>query len=479
VKAAKATRRVKTRLSTKVGQVIFAKFDSAQTSDRNKNHWAWADSLSADAAASAAVRQKLRDRARYEVANNSYARGIVNTLANDCVGTGPRLQLLDAGARAGQVEADFELWARAVKLAKKLRTMRMARCQDGEAFAIRGQNALLRTVVKLDIRLVEADQVRSPWAGADSFSAVTETDGITLDEWGDPVSYSVSKEHPGGTSIGGLLTDSFITIPASDMLHLFGVDRPGQHRGIPEIQPALPLFALLRRYTLAEVSAAETAANFAAVMHGDAPPDGEAEDDPDAMDEIEIPRNGMLTLPAGWKMSQFKAEHPSTGHVAFKRSIMSEAARCVDMPLNVALGDSSESNYASGRLDYQMYGKKIEIDRDDIESVVLDPILADWLREYELATGVRVSGRHEWFWPGREHVDPVKEANAQKTRLESLTTTLSEECAKQGLDWEDVLDQRARELKKMKALGLLVAPASSRAVIEDDSDEDDAEGEEE
>lgn len=36
----------------------------------------------------------LRERFRHKVANNSYAKGIVLTLANDTIGTGPRLQML-------------------------------------------------------------------------------------------------------------------------------------------------------------------------------------------------------------------------------------------------------------------------------------------------------------------------------------------------------------------------------------------------
>jgi hypothetical protein len=85
----------------------------------------------------ASVRVVLRNRARYEVANNSYARGIVLTLANDVVGTGPRLQMLTADAEASRLlEREFAVWAKAVNLAEKLRTMRMARAQDGEAFAV-------------------------------------------------------------------------------------------------------------------------------------------------------------------------------------------------------------------------------------------------------------------------------------------------------------------------------------------------------
>ncbi len=73
---------------------IRARYDAAATTDANRKHWANADGLSADAAASPEVRRILRNRARYEAANNSYAAGIVATLANDVVGTGPRLQVL-------------------------------------------------------------------------------------------------------------------------------------------------------------------------------------------------------------------------------------------------------------------------------------------------------------------------------------------------------------------------------------------------
>lgn len=59
---------------------------------------------------------------RHEVANNSYARGITLTLANDVVGTGPRLQMLTSDDAANRfVEVEFFAWCEAVGLAEKLR----------------------------------------------------------------------------------------------------------------------------------------------------------------------------------------------------------------------------------------------------------------------------------------------------------------------------------------------------------------------
>ena len=125
------------RSRTPPKQLVRARFDAAQTTRDNWRHWSSADHLSADMEAAPEVRRTLRMRSRYEVANNSYARGLVQMLANDTIGTGPRLQMLSADETFNDaVEKAFMRWSDAVRLAPKLRTMRMARCQDGEAFAV-------------------------------------------------------------------------------------------------------------------------------------------------------------------------------------------------------------------------------------------------------------------------------------------------------------------------------------------------------
>ena len=118
-----------TRLRTnnvRGGAQVRARYDAAQSTNDNYRHWANADGLSANASNSPEVRRTLRNRSRYEVANNSYARGIVLTLANDAIGTGPRLQLLTPNAEANRrIEREFSLWSRAVKREfKKLAELR-------------------------------------------------------------------------------------------------------------------------------------------------------------------------------------------------------------------------------------------------------------------------------------------------------------------------------------------------------------------
>ena len=446
---------------------IKARFDAAQTTKDNARHWAAAEFLSADAEADPAVRKILRTRARYEVQNNSYARGIVSTLANDSVGTGPRLQmLLDSEDTNRRVEHDFAVWARLVHLPAKLRTMRMARCQDGESFAIMAQNPNLGSNVTLDIQLIEADRVTDDELNADEASV----DGITFDRFGNPKSYKVLKNHPGGTASFNL---DFKTVGAENMIHVFRQDRPEQHRGIPEITSALPLFAHLRRFTLAVVSAAEAAADFAGVLYTDSPPNGEA-DAVEAIDTIQLERNMLLTMPGGWKMSQVDPKQPVTTYGEFKHEILNEISRCLNIPYNIAAGNSSGYNYASGRLDHQTYYKSLKVDRAFMEEAVLDRILERWLREWALANRMALDMcdcRHTWFWDGHEHVDPSKEATAQEKRLKNHTTTLASEYAKQGKDWESELRQCAKEKELMDELGLTVEVAApSEQGKEDDED---------
>ncbi|MBL9141882.1 MAG: phage portal protein, partial [Phycisphaerae bacterium] len=465
-----ATKRVRAKAKPEVRTVVVAesqlsklilraRYDAAQTNTENRRHWAAADSLGPDAAGSSGVRRTLRIRSRHEVANNSYLAGAVLSLANDIVGTGPRLRVLLADREvARRIEASFTQWARAVRLAGKLQTMVKARVRDGEAFAIKTNNPRLRTAVLLDFRLIEADMVCSPMGRQDSPLFV---DGIEYDEAWNPVTYHVLDQHP-GEACGQPETRPY---DARNVLHTYREDRPGQSRGIPELTPALGLSAMLRELTLATLRAAGHAADYAAVMQTTLPTVEAADLYGD--DSVEIERGTIAAMPEGWELKQFDAKHPNTTYASFKGELLDEIGRALQMPANVIRGNSAGYNYASGRLDHQVYRRMITVYRDDLDRSVLDELLASWVEEASLLPGLlprelrdMLELPHTWLWPGFFHVDPTKEATAQAQRIENSTTTLAAECAmsEQPSDWEDVLEQRGRELARMRELGI---PTSS------------------
>lgn len=465
----KKQKSIPVKLSFGNQNLVRAGFDAAKTTKDNARHWAMTDFCSADAEASNEVRSILRRRSRYEVLNNSYAKGLVQMLANDTIGTGPRLQIhSDSYALNERIENDFNKWAAEVRLSQKLHLMRIARCQDGETFAILGNNPKLDSKVKLKIDVIEADQIQSDdFVGSDD---TTTVDGIKYDAYGNPVSYRMMKHHPGDNSRSSL---EYIDIPAGSMIHTFVEYRPGLHRGVPELTAALHLFAQLRRYNLATLSAAEAAADFAAILYTDAPPDGET-DAIEPLDAIPLERNMMLSLPAGWKMGQLDPKHPTANHNDFVKSVLSEIARCTCATYGTVAGDFSGFNYASGRLDNQVYQKSILVDRSKWESEVLRPILKTWLREWSLVNAVAIPDdfSYEWFWDGFMHVDPVKEANAQSIRLQNMTTTLADEYARSGQDYIKKLKQRAKELSLMKELGLIQIDGNNKKTEVNDNDDE-------
>jgi len=464
--AARAPRQV-----TVVKQTVRARYDAAQTSD-DARHWANADSLSANAALVPEVRRIIRNRARYERANNAYVHGICTTKSNDLIGIGPRV-LLSTGVPAADrsIGRAWYDWSWHVRLADKLRVATEAKFLDGEAFALLFTNPRLESRgVQLDLRLIEADQVASPayqWQQTVSPDG-SLVDGVELDVYGNVIGFHVLKSHPGSNYLLGV--NEYDRIAAQDMLHWFRSTRPGQHRGISELAPCLRLTANMRRYTEAVIRAAEIAADLAAFVHSNSPAAQVDEVDPFAA--IEIEKGTLTTLPEGWDISQLKAEQPTNTHQAFTRTILGEIARGVNLPYHKAAFDASSYNFSSARLDGSLHDQNVRVDRDELERSWLDRIFSAWLDEALLVPGMIPDDlppvsewNWQWVWNGNDGIDPVKESNATETKLSTLTTSLSAEYARQGKQWDEELRQIAAERQLMAELGLTIGNRPSQIVV--------------
>lgn len=432
-----------------------ARYDAAQTTSENAEHWGQADDLSGTAANSLPVRRILRRRARYECANNCYAAGILLTIANDLVGSGPRLQMQSEDKEANRkIEKEFAAWCREVRLAQKLRTAVVTKKRDGEVFCRFISNPNHDTPVWLDLELLEQDQVTTPTLVPTEY----KIDGITFDQWQNPETYQILRQHPGEqVPIHTWKPDD---VPADQVLHWFRVDRPGQRRGVPEITPALPLFAQLRRFTLSVITAAETAADHAAVLESSGTYNADDTDgDIGALspfDDVSYSRGMLTAVPFGWKLSQLKAEQPTTTYGMFKQEILNEIARCIHVPYNVAAGNSAGYNYSSGRLDHKGYYGAIAIEQSDLELVWLDRIFRAWYAEARLLVNADgtpfvpdVDLRYRpWVfaWDPPADIDPLKTANADAIGLSNGTRNYAQIANEQGLELSVFQQQQADAL---------------------------------
>lgn len=486
------------------------RYDAAQTTDGNRKHWANADYLSARAANSPLVRARLRARSRYEIENNGYASGLVLGRTEAAIGTGPRLQLdlpeeyadqdfqrkvatgnelQTAADLARAVECKWCEWAKAVGLTDKAELAAEAEDGDGETFIVFITNPKLpANGPQLDLRLYEADQVTTPTL---YIQTATQTDGIVFDEAGNPIEYHFLKQHPGDTFFMGTFLE-FDRVPAHRVVHLFRKRRAGQLRGIPILTPGLPLYAILRRYTLASLLTAEAQARINAVITQDNVLPGCETDDEDADDgageQIHFAGTQMLTLSAGQKAQALETSSPAPAYREFKSEILTEAGRATGAPRNISIGSSADYNYSSGRLDLLPDQRGHRIRRGRYEREFLDRVYQAWLYEALLIPGYLPAGlppveqwKHKWHWDGFESIDPLKDANAVMVKKESGLTTDADELAKEGKDWREHYQQLAREKAMRKQLDIEPAPIAkvptkkaSNAPVQDQLDQEEA-----
>jgi len=73
--------------------------------------------------------------------------------------------------------------------------------------------------------------------------------------------------------------------------------------------------------------------------------------------------------------------------------------------------------------------------------------------------------RARWIAPGWGYIDPEKEINASITAIDNNISSLADECAAHGRDYEDIMKQRAKEEKLRKELGLEKAQPKAKVPV--------------
>ncbi len=423
------------------------------------NHYAYAAGGPAADLVSADFRI-LRNRMRFEIRNNCYASGMSEAFANDIVGDGPTV-VFDAGIE--KLENDFAAWVETCDwlgyqdLGGMLRLAVKGLLDSGEAFFV-------RQIDGADTRLMAVDPERID-TPVGMVANQNIRDGIEFDNDGRVKGYYIANYHPANPIHGFLGQHKFVA--ADRVLHLFRVDRPGQHRGIPWLAPSIGPLAMLRSWKRATLKAAQRAANLALIMHTTAKElmDNEDYEPPTTFDEIEIPEDAMFTLPEGWEASQLKPEHPAASYEMFVADLLAEIGRPINMPLCITSGNASKYNFASGRLDSLPYRRQITIVRGLIHDRVLRPLTRERVRLLRLDPGLLDDPAQplpcQWLWSDRSYDDQVKEANAAKTRLETLQSNLAIEIARTGNDHRKVIAQ-AGAIEKLKKKAGLTPPAAPK-----------------
>lgn len=278
------------------------------------------------------------------------------------------------------------------------------------------------------------------------------------------------------------------------VLHIHDKERTGQTRGKPLLSAVMAPFRMHDHYQRSELKAAVVNAMVAAFIETPLGEDAMAEmigEDRDGYldrrDEFQVRLEGGSIIPLfpGDKLSTFAPARPNSAFGPFVENILRHIAAGMNMPYELLVKDFSKTNYSSARaalLEAWRYfiGRRVWLSK-----YWAQPVYELWLEEAVNTGRIPAPGfyqnlhaytRTRWIGPGRGWVDPVKEAQAAKLRMEAGLSTLEDEAAEQGKDWRDVIEQRASELAAMDRLGLTRPEAAQSAVVSHDDNRRDDEG---
>lgn len=451
----------------------------------------------------------LRARSRDQMRNAPVALGALNTVVSHAVGTGltytPAIDATFLGLAEDEAEAwqadtkrRFEAWARSTDcdLARQLDFYGLqdlafrSFLESGDCFVLTPRIARAGRAARLALQLIEADRVCNPDGKP---STGTLIDGIEVNEsTGEVAACHVARRHPADCLTG----NEWDRVPVRgektgrrNLLQIMKPLRPGQLRGVPWIAPILEVLKQLGRWSDAELNAAVVSGLMATFVTMD--PDAFSDlYDEDAQEAIidnaskwsgEMESGKAVNLLPGEEVASPAPGRPNPAFDPFWTAMVRQIGMALEIPFEV-LVMHFQSSYSAARGALLIAWKTFMARRDLLVKTMCQPVVELWLAD-EVAEG-RISApgfftsevrRAAWcgaVWTGDGpgSIDPLKEVNAAKGRVElGISTKQAESIAFDGVDWETKHRQRVKEINAEKRDEIYVAPAG--AAIAEPADE--------
>src|SRR5574343_842773 len=448
--------------------------------------WFGASTSSADAELNSSL-ASLRSRSRQMVRDSGYAKRAKACIVNNVIGTGVGLQAQVLGTRGelntrvnDDIERAWAQWCRpdachtggALHFSDLERALLGEVVEAGEVFVRLRFRPFGSSKVPLALELIEAERLADSLAEPGPLDAGNEVRmGVEVDSFGRAVAYWLRKRHPGDIRGSVSATDRVERVPAEQMLHLKLTTRWPQTRGEPWMHTAVRKLDDINEYSQHEVSAARAAAAYFATIEtpeGDNPAQDETDDT--GAGAMVIDPLTVQELRPGEKLAFHAPNRPNAAFDGFMRAMLREIAAGVGTSYESLSRDYSQSNYSSSRL-------ALLDDRDGYRALqqwwvrsFREPMHRVWLQQAVLARAVPAvpveayaadAERYRavlWKLRGWNWVDPTKEVNAYKEAVKAGFTTVTDVIAMSagGMDIEDVISTRKRELQMLDEAGIEV-----------------------
>jgi len=434
--------------------------------------------------------ETLRNRSRDLNRNDPVASGATDTMSLNIVGQGLHPQSRIRAKRLGisedegkqlqrQAEDIWSGWCVRPDNANKLdfdeiQLLAIRKIiEDGETIAIPTMATDPWRTIKRTCELLEAERLTSD----------EDITGISFGKRGQPLTYSIRNVDEKGQT-------TYRKIPALDkkgrpkILHVFPTNRPGQQRGVPYFAPVLTYFKHLADYLEAEVVNMRVAACLAVFITKQDPISGalgQSTSTNASGQRIQNIQPGMVGyLNSGEDINVVDPKRPGDSFSPFIEGILRMIGMSLGLPYELLAKDFSKTNYSSARASL-LEGRRMFMTwrswfakrfcQPFYELVLEEAYLRDMFEcknFYEFKTELT---RAAWIGGAWGWVDPVKEVDSSRKAIDYGLSTLAEEAAGQGRDWEEILEQQQKENAKADELGIEIIRSSNNQTKEEDDGE--------
>ncbi len=471
----------------------------------------------------------LRQHIRSLEFNNGFVSGPIQRIVNNVVGLGITFQAKvkadeaytrDLPMRITDKEASifnflaekgFKQWTKQADIRLLLNLTNIARLieaalvRDGEALVVGRFSERKGRLIPFCLELLEIDRLGSPIG---EMNNPNMKNGILYDNEGVPENYFVLREHPGETGkITARKFSDFEVIPAFNpngthkVFHLFNPIRPEQSRGFSALAAGLKDFQDLDRYREAEVMAALEDACLTGTVttpQPDAYQAGRTVGETDSTDGAgnaqrihEFGAGQWIYGQPGEEFEIHRNARPNAQMETFINQLLRGPANALDIPPEVLAQNWQGMNYSNARTVLLQFYVAMQVRQAYLieyfyqpvwENVLAGLVATGFMRELGSSLyGMRKEDALSCVWiaPGWQWVDPRNEIQGVELELNNNLTTIAEVAASKGKDADEILEQRARELKKIKDLeekhGIKFPTKESKPAPEKQEDDEDDE----
>ncbi len=423
-------------------------------------------------------RDIIRARARDLERNSDIAEAIISPFVRNVIGSGMKLQakIKDSNGEDHkdlnrQVEELWKEWCRArncditgQQCFSEMQQMAMRRIKvDGGILFVKTYTDEGDVPFQLQIREVdELDISKNSLPGIVNSNRIV--DGIELNKYNKPVGYWFKEYTP-----DGYYTGKSERIDSKRVIFLLDKTRPSQIREISSFAKTITRVRDINEFAEAVSVKERILACLSVFITKNSPGSNgmgrglNSKDEQSGYKARTISPGMIQELNPGESVTAINPSGQSSNAKEFITTQQRLAGSGQGLSYEAVSRDMSQVNYSSARQGlledqrtYEMWQHYI-IEHLCIEvytEFFISAVLQGTLNILDFWNNKKRYLKHDWVTPGWSWIDPLKEVNANIKAVESNMDTLQNICSSRGLDWNEVIEQRQKELEILEKLGL-------------------------